>query len=66
MLPEIGQFALAIACMFSLLQVIYPFYGIYARQQSAIESAKILTILQFVFVALSFVILAYLFLVNDF
>ncbi|MFT6349711.1 MAG: cytochrome c-type biogenesis protein CcmF [Psychromonas sp.] len=44
----------------------YPFYGIYARQQSAIESAKILTILQFVFVALSFVILAYLFLVNDF
>jgi cytochrome c-type biogenesis protein CcmF len=66
MLPEIGQFALAIACMFSLLQTVYPLYGIYARQQSAIASAKILTILQFVFVALSFVILAYLFFVNDF
>lgn len=66
MLPEIGQFVLAIACMFSLLQVVYPLYGIYARQQSAIESAKILTVLQFVFVTLSFIILAYLFLVNDF
>ncbi|PKH04297.1 heme lyase NrfEFG subunit NrfE [Psychromonas sp. MB-3u-54] len=66
MLPEIGQVVLAIACMFSLLQVVYPLYGIYAHQQSAIESAKILTVLQFVFVALSFIILAYLFLVNDF
>ncbi|HEY7866098.1 MAG TPA: heme lyase CcmF/NrfE family subunit [Psychromonas sp.] len=66
MLPEIGQFALAIACMFSLLQTVYPLYGIYARQQSAIESAKILTVLQLVFVTLSFVILAYLFVVNDF
>jgi cytochrome c-type biogenesis protein CcmF len=66
MLPEIGQLVLAIACMFSLLQVVYPLYGIYARQQSAIESAKIFTVLQFIFVSLSFIILAYLFLVNDF
>lgn len=66
MLAEIGQFALIIACMLSLLQTIYPLYGIYTRQQSAIESAKLLTILQFVFVALSFVILSYLFLSNDF
>jgi cytochrome c-type biogenesis protein CcmF len=66
MLAEIGQFALVIACILSLLQTVYPLYGIYARQQNAIESAKLLTILQFVFVALSFVILSYLFLVNDF
>jgi len=66
MLAEIGQFTLIIACILSLLQTVYPLYGIYARQQSAIESAKTLTILQFVFVALSFVILSYLFLVNDF
>ena len=66
MLAEIGQFSLAIACMLALLQMVYPLYGIYARQQSAIESAKILTILQFVFVLLSFVILSYLFLINDF
>ncbi|MGB5444855.1 MAG: heme lyase CcmF/NrfE family subunit [Psychromonas sp.] len=66
MLPEIGQFSLAIACMFSLLQTVYPLYGIYSGQQSAIASAKVLTILQFVFVLLSFVILAYLFFVNDF
>ena len=66
MLAEIGQFALAIACMLSLLQTVYPLYGIYARQQSAINSAKVLTILQFVFVLLSFLILSYLFLINDF
>ncbi|WP_022942009.1 heme lyase CcmF/NrfE family subunit [Psychromonas hadalis] len=66
MLAEIGQFTLAIACMFALLQTVYPLYGIYARQQNAIESAKMLTILQFVFVSLSFVILSYLFLANDF
>ncbi|MCP5077669.1 MAG: heme lyase CcmF/NrfE family subunit [Psychromonas sp.] len=66
MLAEIGQFALVIACMLSLLQTVYPLYGIHARQQNAIESAKILTILQFVFVTVAFVILSYLFLVNDF
>jgi cytochrome c-type biogenesis protein CcmF len=66
MLAEIGQFALIIACIMSLLQTVYPLYGIYTRQQNAIESAKTLTILQFVFVALSFVILSYLFLANDF
>jgi cytochrome c-type biogenesis protein CcmF len=66
MLAEIGQFTLVIACMLALLQTVYPLYGIYARQQSAIESAKVLTILQFFFVSLSFVILSYLFLVNDF
>jgi len=66
MLAEIGQFALAIACMLALLQTVYPLYGIYARQQSAIASAKLLTILQFVFVLLAFVILSYLFLINDF
>ncbi|MFT6987287.1 MAG: cytochrome c-type biogenesis protein CcmF [Psychromonas sp.] len=66
MVAEIGQFALAIACMFSLLQTVYPLYGIYAGQQSAVESAKILTVLQFVFVLVSFLILSYLFLVNDF
>lgn len=66
MLAEIGQFALVIACMLSILQTAYPMYGLYARQQSAIDSAKMLTILQFVFVSLAFVILSYLFLVNDF
>jgi len=66
MLAEIGQFTLIIACMLALLQTIYPLYGIYARQQRAIESAKVLTILQFFFVSLAFVILSYLFLVNDF
>lgn len=66
MLAEIGQFALAMACMLSLLQTAYPLYGLYARQQSAIESAKILTFLQFAFVLLAFVILSYLFIINDF
>ncbi|WP_019613230.1 heme lyase CcmF/NrfE family subunit [Psychromonas ossibalaenae] len=66
MLAEIGQLSLAIACMLSLLQTVYPLYGIYARNQSAIESAKILTNLQFVFVTVSLLILSYLFIANDF
>ena len=66
MLAEIGQFSLVIACMLALLQTVYPLYGIYARQQNAIESAKMLTVLQFFFVSVSFVILSYLFLMNDF
>ncbi|GLS89432.1 c-type cytochrome biogenesis protein CcmF [Psychromonas marina] len=66
MLAEIGQFTLVIACMLALLQTVYPLYGIYAREQRAIESAKVLTILQFFFVSLSLIILSYLFLVNDF
>ncbi|WP_354623999.1 heme lyase CcmF/NrfE family subunit [Psychromonas sp. MME2] len=66
MLAEIGQFSLAIACMLALLQTVYPLYGLYANQPSAIASAKILTILQFIFVFLAFIILSYLFLDNDF
>jgi cytochrome c-type biogenesis protein CcmF len=66
MLAEIGQFTLIIACMLALLQTVYPLYGIYTRNQSAIDSAKILTILQFIFVSSAFLILGYLFLINDF
>ena len=66
MLPEIGQFALILACILSFLQMVYPLYGVKTGHQGAIRSAKIFTILQFIAVACSFVILAYLFLVNDF
>jgi len=66
MLAEIGQFALAIACMLALLQTIYPLYGVYTGHQGAIKSAKTFTHLQFVFVLLAFIILSYLFLDNDF
>ncbi|WP_094752407.1 heme lyase CcmF/NrfE family subunit [Psychromonas sp. CD1] len=66
MLAEIGQLALAIACMLALLQAIYPLYGIYSGHQGAIRSAKTFTLLQCVFVTLAFVILSYLFLINDF
>ena len=66
MIPEIGQFTLVIACILALLQTIYPLYGVQTGHQGAIRSAKILAILQFVFVAISFFILTYLFLANDF
>ena len=66
MLPEIGQFALILACILSFLQMVYPLYGVKTGHQGAIRSAKIFTILQFIAVACSFVILAYSFLVNDF
>ncbi|RBW47437.1 heme lyase NrfEFG subunit NrfE [Psychromonas sp. B3M02] len=66
MLPEIGQFSLILACVLSLLQTVYPLYGVQTGHQGAIRSAKMFTILQFIAVASSFVILAYLFLINDF
>jgi len=66
MLPEIGQFTLILACVLSFLQIVYPLYGVYSGHQGAIKSAKILTILQFLAVACSFLILAYSFLINDF
>jgi len=66
MIPEIGQFTLVIACLLSLLQAIYPLYGVQTGQQGAIRSAKTLAFLQFVFVSLAFLILLYLFFVNDF
>ncbi|AGH82025.1 cytochrome c-type biogenesis protein CcmF [Psychromonas sp. CNPT3] len=66
MLAEIGQIALAIACMLALLQAVYPLYGVYSGHQGAIKSAKTFTILQCIFVTLAFIILSYLFLINDF
>jgi cytochrome c-type biogenesis protein CcmF len=66
MLPEIGQFSLILACILSFLQTVYPLYGVQTGHQGAIRSAKILTILQFLAVAISFVILSYSFLINDF
>lgn len=66
MIPEIGQFTLVVACMLSLLQTIYPLYGVQTGHQGAIKSAKVLAILQFVFVSAAFLILSYLFFVNDF
>ncbi|TEW56719.1 heme lyase CcmF/NrfE family subunit [Psychromonas sp. RZ22] len=66
MLPEIGQFSLILACILSLLQTVYPLYGVQTGHQGAIRSAKVFTILQFVAVAFSFFILSYLFLMNDF
>ncbi len=66
MIPEIGQFTLVIACWLSLLQAIYPLYGVQTGHQGAIRSAKTLAFLQFVFVSLAFLILLYLFFVNDF
>lgn len=66
MLPEIGQFSLVLACILSLLQTIYPLYGVQTGHQGAIRSAKMFTILQFIAVTISFIILSYLFIVNDF
>jgi len=66
MLPEIGQFTLILACIFSLLQTVYPFYGVTTGHNGAIRSAKIFTVLQFVAVASAFIILSYSFLINDF
>lgn len=66
MLAEVGQFTLVLACLLALLQTLYPLYGVQSGHQGAIHSAKVLTILQFVMVTASFVILSYLFLANDF
>ena len=66
MIPELGQFALIIALCFALVQATLPFYGAQKNLTSFMQLARYTAWGQFIFVAFSFGVLAYSFIVNDF
>ncbi len=66
MIPELGQFALAIALACAVLQSIYPLWGAHAGHVGMMNSARTLAVTQFLFVGLSFSCLTYAFAMDDF
>ncbi len=66
MIPELGHFALIMALAMAIIQTIFPVIGAATGNQTWMALAKPIARLQFFFISLSFAILAYSFLVNDF
>ncbi|MGE0209201.1 MAG: cytochrome c biogenesis protein CcsA, partial [Lysobacteraceae bacterium] len=66
MLPELGNFALILALVIALALATLPLIGAWRKQAALIATARPAALGQFVFVALSFVILAIAFVQGDF
>ena len=66
LVPEFGQFALILACCFSLLLFVLPLYGAQRGNIVLMHSARSFATALFVFVAIAFTCLTYSFVVDDF
>ncbi len=66
MVPEIGQFALILALCLALIQATVPLLGAFKNQMAWMRLARFTAIGQFIFIGLSFFVLAYCFINNDF
>ncbi|MGA9334530.1 MAG: heme lyase CcmF/NrfE family subunit [Rudaea sp.] len=66
MLPELGQFALILSLLLASVQCIVPIYGAWRGNPQLMAVARPAVAGQAVFVALSFAILTYAFLTQDF
>ena len=66
MIPEIGQFSLILALCMAIAQAALPIAGIVCRAPSWLATAKYAARAQLLFIALSFVCLAYAFVTHDF
>jgi cytochrome c-type biogenesis protein CcmF len=66
MIPELGQFALILALLLAIIQATLPLIGAARGNQSWIAVAAPAGQAQFIFVAIAFCCLAYLFITNDF
>lgn len=66
MLPEFGHFALILALCLALIQVIFPLLGTLSSQRSWLQLARPAAYGQSFFILLSFFILIYAFVNNDF
>lgn len=66
MIPELGTLSLIIAFCFALLQASIPLVGVYKNQVAWQSLTRPLAIGQFFFIAASFLLLIYSFVVNDF
>jgi hypothetical protein len=66
MIPELGQFALILALFMALVQGTLPIVGAHLGKRAWVDVARPAAIGQFTFVLVSFVILSYAFVVQDF
>ncbi len=66
MIPELGHFALIMALAMAIIQTIFPIMGAANGNQAWIALARPTARLQFLFISISFAILVYSFLTNDF
>ena len=66
LIPELGHLALVIALAFALCLSIIPLLGVHSAQQKLMSYAKPLTFGMFIFTAISILILAYSFVIDDF
>ena len=66
MIPELGQFALILALLLAIIQAALPLIGAARGNQAWIAVAAPAGQAQFIFVAIAFGCLAYLFITNDF
>ncbi|MGL1959525.1 MAG: heme lyase CcmF/NrfE family subunit [Colwellia sp.] len=66
LIPELGQLALIIALAFAICLSVIPMIGVHSQQAKLISYAKPLTFGMFAFTAVSIIVLAYSFVVDDF
>ena len=66
MIPEIGHISLIFSLVISFILVIIPAYGIINTQSSYMRSLDVLVPLQFICLVVSFLVLIYSFVTNDF
>lgn len=66
MIPEIGHFALILALFFSLCLAVVPLIGYWQKNSALLYTARPLTFLMSFFVLMSFLVLAWSFVTDDF
>ena len=66
MIAELGNFSLILALAMACIQSFFPIVGASQGNQTWMSLARPVARLQFLFVLIAFVLLVYLFLVNDF
>ncbi len=66
MIPEIGNIALTLALVLSILLVVYPLWGAHRQHETLMATAKPLAIGLFIFTLIAYVCLTYAFVTDDF
>ena len=66
MVVEFGHFALVLATVVALFQMLVPFWGAQIHEQRMMATAKPAAIFQFLLLAVAFLALTYAYVVSDF
>ena len=65
-IPELGKFALILALMVSLVQIVFPLWGAHKQIEPYMRLSRLGALIQALLVSISFFCLAYAFISNDF